>query len=126
MNSTSFMLINACVCRRTGYNLTFQCTTTGPGNTLWRGSAVDCTNQNQEISLQHSLFSRPGGVDQNCGNFTGHSLSMEHNHYTSEVSVPFSLDLIGKSIQCIYDNKYDLVVIGNCTISATAGMAVLS
>ena len=109
------MLINTCVCDRTAYNLTFQCTTIGPGNTIWTGSAFDCANNNQEISLQHSLFSSPGGASQICGNFTGHSLSVENNCYTSQVSVPFSLDLIGQSIQCIHDNPH--VGVGNSTIS---------
>ena len=124
MDSIRFMLINTCVCRHTGYNLTFQCTTTGPGNTLWRGSAFDCINENQEISLPHSFFSHPGGANQNCGKFTGYSLSVENNHYTSQVSVPFSLELIGQSIRCIHDNTHDhdLVDIGNHTVSVTAGI----
>ena len=122
--NNNFMLTNTCVCRRTGYNLTFQCTTNGPGNTIWRGSAFDCEERNQEISLQHSLFSSPGGANRRCGNFTGHSLSVEINHYTSQVSVPFSLDLIGKNIQCSYDNGAQTVLVGNTTISVTAGSYV--
>lgn len=119
----SFMLINTCVCHRTGYNLTFQCTTIGPGNTIWTGSAFDCANNNQEISLQHSLFSSHGGVSQKCGNFTGYSLSVENNRYTSQVSVPFSLDLIRQSIECIHDNPR--VVVGNSSISVTTGIPIL-
>ena len=128
MSSTpmnSFMLINTCVCPRNGYNLTFQCTTIGPGNTIWTSSAFDCVDQSQEILLQHTLFSNPGGVNQRCGNFTGHSLSVENNSsYTSQVSVPFSLELIGHSIQCFYDNIHSHVV-GNATISVTSGMPIL-
>ena len=111
------MLINTCVCHHTGYNLTFQCTTIGPGNTIWRGSAFDCAAQNQEIVLPHTLFSHLGGASRKCGNFTGHSLSVVNNHYTSQVSIPFNLDLIGQNIQCSYDNTRDVVVVGNSTIS---------
>ena len=118
------MLINACVCPHTGYNLTFQCTTTDGGNTIWTGSAFNCREHGNEISLQHSMF-HPKGVIQKCGNFTGHSLSMENNFtYTSQVSVPFSLDLIGHNIQCNYDNTPILVVVGNSTISITTGKPI--
>ena len=116
------MLINTCVCPHTGYNLTFQCTTTGSGNTLWTGSAFNCNEYGDEISLEHSLFNTKG-VIRDCGNFTGHSLSVENNSvtYTSQVSVPFSLDLIGQSIQCFHDSTQNIVIVGNSTISITTG-----
>ena len=116
------MLLNVCICPQ-GYafNLTYQCTTFGIGNTLWKGSAFNCVGNGDEISLQHSLFARPGGTTAQCGNITARSLNVEDNFYTSQISAVFSPDLIGHSIECVYDNSQHLAIVGNSIIAITTG-----
>ena len=117
-------LVETCVCPRTRHNLTFQCTAVGTGNTIWRGSAFNCAESGHEIALQHSLFRYLEGAIAQCGNITGYSLGVENHFYTSQISVVFSSHLLGRTIECVYDNGEELVVIGNTTVSITTGTTV--
>ena len=47
----------------------------------------------------------------------------ENNSYTSQLNITVSSDVIGKTIECAYDNyiDYNTTVVGSFTIS-TSGM----
>ena len=114
-------LIETCVCPHTSHNLTFQCTAVGAGNTIWRGNAFNCSESGHEISLRHSSFRYSEGALARCGNITGYSLRVKNNSYTSQISVVLSSHLLGHTIECVYDNGEELVVVGNTTVSITTG-----
>ena len=120
----NFLLENDCICPQNRQNLTFLCSTEGRGNTLWRGSAFICSQQGDEISLEHSQFTRVGGIAGQCGNITARGLRVEDGVYTSQIIIPFSSYLIGRTVECVHDayDSMELVVIGNSTISTTIGI----
>ena len=105
------------------HNLTYECTTVGPGITIWRGTAFNCTARAHRIALRHSLFITPRGASEECnnGNIIGHSLRVEKGHYTSRIHVLFSLDLLGHTIDCIHNSNSSNELIGNSTILITTG-----
>ena len=121
----SFLAKDGCICPMADIrNLTYECTTVGPGTTHWRGTAFSCSGQGNEISLRHSQFGTSGGTSGECnsGNITGRSLGVEGSCYMSQLFVVFSADLLGRSVMCVHDNLVTEVVIGNSTIAFTTGI----
>jgi hypothetical protein len=125
----NFFVKESCLCPEatTAHNLTYECTTVGPGTTLWRGTAFNCLANGHEIALRHTRFTTPGGASDQCnnGNITGHSLRVEGDHYTSQIHVMFTPDLLGRTIECIHNNLDSYEVIGNSTITITTGIVYL-
>ena len=120
---STFMLKEGCICSQASVvNLTYECTTIGPGSTLWKGSAFNCAENGNEVTLSHSLFSRGNTVQCNNGNIMGRSLSVKNNSYTSQLHVIFNASLLGQSIQCAHFNLYSEEIIGNSTIAIITGI----
>ena len=121
---SNFLAKVSCLCPETTvHNLTYECTTVGPGTTLWRGTAFNCAARGDEIALWHNLFTAPEGAYDQCnnGNITGHSVQVEMGHYTSQIQVIFSTDLLGSSIECHHYNLSSYELIGSSTIVITTG-----
>ena len=91
----------------------------GVGTTVWQGSAFDCRNSHNEMSLLHSRFNLPGGTNGTCndGAIVGQSLRVKNNFYTSQLKVKFSPRLIGKTVECHYDNGTVATSIGSAIIA---------
>ena len=126
---SSFYAKDSCLCpEATIHNLTYECTTVGPGTTLWRGTAFNCIANGHEIALRHSLFTSPQGAHAQCnnGNITGHSLQFEKGHYTSQIQVLFSPDLLGHTIECVHYNLISYELIGNSTIEISTGIDIVT
>ena len=127
--SNSFVLKEGCICPQVAdnaHNLTYECTTVGPVTTNWMGSGFNCgISNNNQITLRHSLFIRPGGTDGQCnnGNITALSLRVEDNQcFTSQLRVIYSRALFGTTIICIHDSTDSgVVTIGNSTIGFRTG-----
>ena len=119
----SFLAKDGCICPGADVrNLTYECTTIGPGNTHWRGTAFNCPGKGNEISLLHSQFGAGGSsAECNNGNITGRSLRVEGNCYTSQLFVVYSQDLLGQSVVCAHNNLVTEEVVGNATIAITTG-----
>jgi hypothetical protein len=125
---SNFSVKESCLCPgATVHNLTYECTTVGPGTTLWRGTAFNCSINGHEISLRHTSFKTPDGAFDQCnnGNITGHSLRVEGDHYTSQIHVLFTPDLLGRTIECIYNNLTSYQLIGNSTIVIITGTSYI-
>ena len=121
---SNFLAKESCICPEAMvHNLTYECTTVGPGTTIWRGTAFNCTARGHAIALRHSLFSTPQGAHGQCnnGNITGHSLSKDSGNFTSEIHVLFNPNLLGRTIECIHNNITSYEIIGNSTIVSTTG-----
>ena len=98
--------------------LTFECTVVGGLGTVWRGSAFDCENSNNEITLLHSRF--VNGTIGTCNNdsIIGQSIGVENGTcFISQLSVMITPDIIGKTIECIHDDYVNTTVVGSFTIS---------
>ena len=107
-------------CTCTGHVLTYECTVTGSGSTVWKGSAFECTSG--EIVLQHNLFDQmmAAGVC-NDGLFSAYGIRVDNNSYTSQLNITVSHSAAGKTIECAYDNGQREASIGTDTISITTG-----
>ena len=107
-----------CICPGTGDPVTIaECTTVGrPGFTIWRGTAFNCTNKNNEIILSHT-FNTTAGVC-NSGSIEGHGVRVSDNQYISRLIITLRSDLTGKTIQCINENldTQNITEVGTLTI----------
>ena len=114
-------LINQCTCL--GYNQTYECTiATEGGATIWRGTAIDCPeiddeiilyNHPQEFSERRSCYSRP---------ITAYGVRIEVSSYISRLNITVSdLSMDNRSVQCIYSNGTSTVV-GLAYIDITEGI----
>ena len=109
-------ITSGCACP--GDSMTFECNNIGIGTTVFRGSAFDCESSGNTISLLHSRFHSPNGTNGTCNNgaIVGQSLNVEGNCYTSQLHVTISLDLLGKTIECVHDNGTLTEVVGRYLI----------
>ena len=120
----SLTVASQCTCP--GHTLILECTTVGPGITVWRGSAFNCTGNS--ILLRHSQFMSPQGVNGTCNNGTivGYSLRViTDNCFTSQLNVTVSPGLIGSTVQCTHNDGQMLNDIGLHRIDITIGKFLL-
>ena len=114
---TFFRLESTCP----GDTLTFQCTITGSSGhatvTVWNGSAFECAESSNDISLLHSRFNTSFTGYCNNGSIVGQSLYAEDNDYTSKLTITITSNMTGKTIQCNYDNGTSVRLIGCYTIN---------
>lgn len=98
---------SGCACP--GDTLTYECTAMGRGVTIWTGTAFNCSESNNEISLLHNRFSSTEGDYGSCnnGSIVGQSLGIEGNNYTSQLNVTVTPDTAGTMIMCLYYNFYN-------------------
>ena len=86
-----------------GQNVTFECNVVGQGFTVWAGSAFNCTGN--EITLRHAQFVDDTAVGEcNSGNIVGRGIRVDGNIYTSHLNVTLTLEVIGKTVNCSYDD----------------------
>ena len=107
-------MVSDCVC--SGYNVTYECTTIGPGSTVWvLGNSSEC-----EILLRHSQFASHTAVGQ-CmsGAVVGRGLQAAGSIYISQFSVLVGTHLDGRTVQCKYDDGASQTVIGTNTLTLT-------
>ena len=111
-----------------GRELRLECTVVGRGVTLWRGSAFDCTSKQDSITLRHSQFEHGTEVKVcNDGAITGHSINKTSVdldfEFTSQLIIQLDVNatLDGRTVECIYDNNTDDILVGNHTIVYTRG-----
>ena len=121
-------MISGCVC--SGYNVTFTCTIIGGGNTIWNGSAFNCSSNsdsnNNQILLRHSGFGSSSKGTCNSGNITGKGLSSENECFVSELNVTVSPSVIDRQVSCFYENGSAEILVGTVTIELTSGGKTLA
>ena len=106
-----------CVCP--GYTITFaECTIVGRSSTtVWNGTVFDCMIN--EIALRHNVnqFNTTAIGVCNDGSILGRGIRVADNHYTSELNIMVSSDMIGKTVQCVHDDLGTETVVGKLTIT---------
>ena len=109
--------------------LTFSCTVLGGVATLWKGTAFDCTERDNEILLRHGKFADPEGTSGGCnlGAIVGTSVQVEGTDcYTSQLSVNISDGLNNKTVGCILNSDSGMpIVIGETSLSVITGTDIL-
>ena len=95
------------VCSCVNSSITFECTTVGPGATIWKGSAFDCRTSLNQIQLLHSQF-EDGRASGTCndGRIVGYGLDVSEDlHFRSRLDVQVtSAAMNGTRVECDYDN----------------------
>ena len=110
-------------CACPGDVLTYMCTVNGIGNTLWKGTAFDCSDTSDEIVLRHSQFSS-GGTHGDCtgGALAARSLRVENgNCYVSELEATVSTTFNGQSILCEHNSHTGMRLIGESVLNIISG-----
>ena len=110
-------MIRGCT-HQTGYKqATYECTILGEGATLWKGSAFNCPDTDNEIVLLHSINSIEQRVCNN-GAIIGRIVHVKGNIYTSQLTVNISSEVPDSDITCAYDSGEEINVIGSMNITS--------
>ena len=95
----------------------------GGGITVWRGTAFNCAGN--EITLRHNTF-ESGDAAGECNNraIVGRGLHKVNDCYTSQLNISISMEMIGRSVECAYDDLSgsNPTLIGMDTITITTGI----
>ena len=115
--------MTGCVCP--GDTLTYECTVTGLGSTIWTGTAFECPLTSNEIILLHSRFTSVYGASRSCnnGDIVARSLSVEGNNYTSQLNVTITPFIAGKTVECLSDNGTATTLLFSRVIPTVSGLS---
>ena len=100
--------------------LTTECTITGDGTTVWRGTAFQCDYG--EIILIHGRFSGPRYPIATCNNgaIAAQGLGVINDSYISQLNVTVSPELNNTTVECWYDNGATAIFIKSIQITVSA------
>jgi hypothetical protein len=96
----------------------FECSVTGVGSTIWRGSAFNCPLR--EIVLLHNQFIDSKGTC-NDGAIVARGVSVESDRYTSRLNITLSANLNGETILCAHHNSIGTTIVGTFLVNFTSG-----
>ena len=116
-NVFSSPLNSSCACPN--QNLTFQCTITGDGATIWGGSAFSCAGSGNEIILRHNSFAIGTSKECNGGAIFGQSLVVQSDQYTSQLFVNVSTELNSRTVRCTSNFN---IIVGEAVIIINTGI----
>ena len=118
------MAVNDCICQ--GHNFTYQCSVSGSGATIWKGTAFDCSLTNNEFAIFHSInYTSERPKTCNNGAISGHALKVENGSYTSQLTVQISDELNGTTVVCAHDDGTNSTEIGSAILNITTGTAAI-
>ena len=117
--SSDLNKLSSCTCLDD--DTTYTCEVSGLGFTIWRGSAFDCSAQQNRILLRHMSFESGTMGSCNGGDIVGRSLGVSENVYTSQITISVTSNLIGRSIECAYSLTGATVTPINSTMIVISG-----
>ena len=117
-------LLSDCVCP--GHELRLQCTIVGPGFTIWKGSAFNCSPD--EIQLRHSQF-ESGSATGGCNNGRiiargiNKTSDSDGDKFISQLTIQLGVNdsLDGRTVECVHGNLTHRIIINTYTIHYTKG-----
>ena len=87
---------------------------------MWAGSAFIC--QGSEISLQHSRFVDNTAVGEcNNGGIVGRGIRVNGSIYTSHLNVTLTPEVIGKTVNCLFDDGSENTPVGQLALMVSNG-----
>ena len=105
--------------------MTYECTVTGQGGaTIWRGTAINCSETGNEIAFRHNtgVFTSVRG----CSGRTiiGRGIRIEPGYvYTSQLNITV-YSSAEKKLECTYENG-NSSVIGTLPVVLTTGNEIV-
>ena len=118
------MAVNDCTCQ--GHNVTYECTVSGNGATIWTGTAFDCSSANNELIIFHST-NDTSEMSEYCNNgaIIGRAIGAKNDSYTSQITIQVSNEFNGTTVVCAHDNGTDTIEIGSAMLNITTGIGAL-
>ena len=101
--------------------LTYSCTVTGGGATIWSGTAFRCSSKRNEIILRHNRFDSGTIGVCNGGVIIARSVRVDSDNFTSQLTVNVSSGLNNRTVECIQNLDRGMMTIGEHTISIISG-----
>ena len=114
------MAVNDCTCQ--GHNVRYECTVSGSGATIWKGTEFDCSSNNEIIILHSINYTSERPKTCNNGAIVGRAVRTENDSYMSQLTVHISDELNDTTVVCVHDNGTDSVEIGSAVLSITTGI----
>ena len=114
VSMSEFRVIKNCTCEEQIY----ECKIIGNGITVWKGSAFDCPQSNNEITFLSSF-------ECNNGAITAHIITAENSTYISQLTVSVKAEIVDKSISCFHDVGNTTEMIGSSLILTTSNTVTL-
>ena len=105
------------------YSQIYECSITGGGAIVWRGTAFECPSSSNEITL----FQCSSGM-QVCkdGAITGRIIRVdENNTYVSRLAIVIGAEMVGKNISCYHDIRGTLKLIDYSLLTLIRGTTSL-
>ena len=103
------------------FSLVLECSTEGPGSTVFKGNHLNCEGTDREIVFLHSRFNITNGTSGTCNNGTilGYSLRLNSSSdcYISQLCIKTIQDADGEVIRCVYDDTTFEREVGNYIIT---------
>ena len=118
------LLMTRCVCP--GTLITYQCTVSGGGTTVWQGSSFSCDNSDDgTLPLRHSRFDN-GSLIKECNSdnimIVAREIEVMGDNYTSQLIIPVTQEIDTKTVECAHDNGTITTVVGTSTVNITSGL----
>ena len=102
--------------------MTYECTVSGNGATIWKGTAFNCSLTNNELAVFHTVnFTSQRSLPCNNGAITVHAIGAENGSYKSQVTIQVSDELNGTTVVCAYDNGTLSIEIDSAILNITTG-----
>ena len=95
---------NGCICP--GDTVTYECTVDGDygGFTVWKGDFFRCSNNERQLELMHPQSNDDQAKVCNDGDIVGSIVRIENDSFISQLNITLASDMVGKEIECAYDN----------------------
>ena len=92
--------------------LYYECVVTGGIATVWKGSAFDCPQKRNEITIPHAGFSQFVGLSCNgtTGAIVANAINITGSCYTSQLIVYVSARFNETTIVCAHDTGSEIQV----------------
>jgi hypothetical protein len=103
----------------------FECSIPEGTATVFQGSALNCDETSDEISLLHNRFNTTSGTSGTCndGVIVAKSVTVESNCYTSTLNITFiGPDMTGRTIKCLKDDGVISTLIGTISVPSEASI----
>ena len=118
----NLVLLDDCICP--DHNITFECTTVGGGITVWQGSAFNCPQSSDEISLRHAQFLGSVGVC-NDGAICAHAVSIPApDCFISNLTVYITPALEGRTVRCEHDDGIRVTLVRSVILNIISSKLV--
>ena len=115
-----------CDCHGCDNTIVLECSIFGGGATIWQGTLFNQCQNHENIVLRHSQFNNITGtaINYTCdGNISisAHAVDVNESTYTSRLTVVFSEDLSGTTVECANQSKS---IIGSYETLNAAGLII--